>query len=292
MKAEEAQNLVQQGLVRLMDDPQEWARWAQTLSRFTQYSPGNALLIMLQHPDASYVAGYRTWQGLGRQVDRGEKAIGILAPVTKKDDEDDRRKLVGFRTASVFDISQTSGEPLQIPRPKPLTGDRMADVLQRLVPVVGHPVRFGDTGEAFGVWSPSEGTITIKADAPKDHQLKSLIHEWSHSIGVPNPQAIEDGHRGSEEIVAEATAYVVAGALGLDTTGYSRGYVAGWAQGDLKLVAQTTNDIGSRVHRIILAVEKAAERDPVLQGISVAWQPIAPPPQEQALENVAVGRSR
>ena len=292
MKAEEAQSLVTQGLERLMDDPQEWSRWAQTLSRFTQYSPGNALLIMLQHPDASYVGGYRTWQGLGRQVERGEKAIAILAPVTKKDDEDDRRKLVGFRTASVFDISQTSGEPLQIPRPEPLTGDRMGEVLDRLIPVVGHPVRFGDTGEAFGVWLPNEGTITIKADAPKDHQLKTLLHEWSHSVGVPDAQAAAGTHVGTEEIIAETTAYVVAGALGLDTREYSRGYVGGWAQGDLKVVAEATNQVGNRVHAIIKGIEKAADRDPVLKRLTTAWQPMVPPAQGQAPENVAMGRSR
>lgn len=294
MKAEEAQSLVQSGLERLMENPKEWGEWARTFSRFTKYSPGNILLIMSQRPGATYVAGYRTWQSLGRQVNRGEKAITILAPVIKKVEEGDgeeKRKLVAFRTASVFDVAQTSGEPLQIPEPTPLAGARMADVLRHLVPVVGHPVQFGHTGEAFGVWSPQEGTITIRENAPKDHQLKTLLHEWSHSIGVPNREAMEDRHRGVEEIVAETTAFVVAGAMGLDTSEYSRGYVAGWAQGDLKRVAEVANQIGSRVHTIISTIEKAAERDPVLQRLSVAWQPITPPAQEPVVERVA-GRAR
>lgn len=291
MKAEEAQSLVQSGLERLMNDPKEWAAWAKTFSRFAQYSPGNALLILMQSPDASYVAGYRAWQGLGRQVERGQRAITILAPVTKKDEED-TRKLVGFRTASVFDIGQTSGEPLQIPSPEPLAGDRMGEVLSRLIPVVGVPVKFGDTGEAYGVWSPGEGTITIRQDAPQNHQFKTLLHEWSHSIGVPNPQAMEDRHRGAEEIIAETTAFIIAGSLGIDTSEYSRGYVAGWARADTKLVAEATHEIGSRVHRIIQTIERAAERDPELKRLTTAWQPIAPLTSAEPEREKAVGRSR
>ena len=291
MKAEEAQSLVTQGLARITEDPKEWAAWAKTLSRFAKYSPGNALLIMMQRPDASYVAGYRAWQGLGRQVNRGEKAIGILAPVLKADEDSGDRKLVAFRTASVFDITQTSGEPLKIPEPVPLEGSRMGEVLDRLIPVVGHPVQFAETGEAYGIWNPAEGTIAIKADAPPDHQLKTLLHEWSHAIGVPSADAMAERHRGPEEIIAETTAFVVAGSLGLDTSEYSRGYVAGWAQGDLKVVAQATHEIGTRVHAVIGAIEKAAEKDPELKSLTVGWQPIAPPTQEPVIERVA-GRAR
>lgn len=304
MKAEEAQSLVQSGLERLTADPKEWDAWAKTLSRFPKYSPGNALLILMQKQDASYVAGYRAWQGLGRQVERGEKAIVILAPVTRKVEKDSEhkenaestaddktRKLVGFRTASVFDVSQTSGEPLQIPDAEPLVGDRMATALQHLIPVVGVPVRFGDTGRAYGVWSPGEGTITIKADVPKDHQFKTLIHEWSHSIGVATVADAIDRHRGVEEVVAETTAFVIADSLGLDTTTYSKGYVAGWAGADPKVVARATNDIGKRVHAIIQTIEKAAEKDPELKSLTAGWQPIAPPTPAPP-EKVAVGRSR
>jgi len=296
MKAEEAQGLVQSGLERLMADPNEWATWARTFSRFTKYSPGNILLIMSQRPDATYVAGYKTWQSLGRQVERGEKAITILAPVIKKiesaerSDPEPEKRVVAFRTASVFDLSQTSGAPLNIPEPTPLEGSRMADALHHLIPVVGHPVRFGNTGEAFGVWSPQEGTITIKDTAPEDHQLKTLLHEWSHSIGVPKAQAMEDRHRGIEEVIAETSAFIVAGSLGRDTSEYSKGYVAGWAQGDPKVVAQATHEIGHRVHSIIQSIEKAAERDPVLKQLAAAWQPLAPTPTPAVERPVARAR--
>ena len=301
MTGEEAQSLVQKGMQRLMSDPQEWDAWAKTLSRFVKYSPGNALLIMVQCPDASYVAGYRAWQGLGRQVDRGQKAIGILAPVTKKVDHEGTkntpdpdakdRKLVGFRAASVFDVSQTSGQPLNIPDPEPLTGNRMLDALQHLVPVVGVPVQFGDTGQAYGVWSPREGTITIKDGIPADHQFKTLFHEWSHSLGVKTVDEAASRHRGLEEIVAETTAFVVAGSLGLDTSEYSRGYIGHWAQGDQKIVAQATNAIGQRVHAIVQAVEKAAAKDPEIKRLIAHWEPVSLAP-EPVVDRVAGGRSR
>jgi len=299
MTSEDAQKLVDAGMDRLMQDPAEWAKWAQTLSRFTKYSPGNALLIMMQRPDASYVAGYRTWQGLGRQVEKGQKGITILAPMSRKvtdeerqQDPDAERKLFGFKAISVFDISQTTGAPLQVPRPEPLSGDRMKAALTQLIPVVGHPVTFGETGEAFGVWNPREGTITIREDAPVDHQFKTLIHEWSHSLGVKTPEDATYRHRGVEEIIAETTAYVVAGSLGLDTSEYSRGYVAGWAKGETKVVAQAVHDIGRRVHAIIQVIEKAAEKNPVLQTLVNGWQPIAPPTPEPAEQKVGGGRSR
>lgn len=307
MKADDAQKMVESGLERLMSDPAEWTAWAKTLAKFPKYSPGNALLIMVQCPDASYVAGYRAWQGLGRQVEKGQKAIVILAPVTKKvaekdqdtkhkegvDSADDKdRKLVGFRTASVFDVSQTDGEPLKLPEVEPLVGDRMAAALQRLIPVVGVPVAFGNTGEAYGVWKPAEGTITIRATAPPDHQFKTLLHEWSHSLGVATVADAASMHRGVEEVVAETTAFVVAGSLGLDTTTYSKGYVAGWAQADPKVVAQATHEIGKRVHAIIQSIEKAAEKDPELKALTASWQPIAPPIPAPPEQVQAAGHSR
>ena len=297
MTADDAQQLVEQGMARLIADPQEWDRWAKTLSRFTKYSAGNALLIMIQRPDATYVAGYSTWQSLGRQVQRGEKAIAILAPVTRKVEPDPtadpvtepERKLVGFRTASVFDVSQTSGRPLSVPHPEPLVGNRMADALHRMIPLVGHPVRFGDTGEAFGYWSPSEGQIVIRATAPPNHQFKTLLHEWSHSLGVKTVQDIADRHRGTEEIIAETTAYVVAGALGLDTTEYSKGYVGSWADGDPKAVAQATQAIGQRVHAIVATIERAATKDPALAVLTAPWQPMKQPEPERKPERAASG---
>jgi hypothetical protein len=149
---------------------------------------------------------------------------------------------------------------------------------------------FGDTGQAYGVWRPKEGTITVKDTAPPDHQFKTLLHEWSHSLGVKTIEEAANRHRGMEEIVAETTAFVLAGSLGLDTSEYSKGYVGGWAQGDQKVVAQATNAIGSRVHAIITTIEKAATKDPEIKRLIAHWEPVAvaaEPVREQV-----VGRSR
>ena len=94
-----------------------------------------------------------------------------------------------------------------------------------------------------------------------------------------------------EEIIAETTAYVVAGSLGLDTSEYSRGYVGGWAQGDQKVVAQATNAIGSRVHQIVQAIEKAAVKNPEIKRLIAHWEPVVPEPVE-VKEQAVSGRSR
>ena len=84
MNAEQAKALVDTGIQQLLDDPEQWRQWAQTMTRFHRYSPGNVLLIMQQRPDASYVAGYHAWKDLGRQVQKGEHGIAILAPIVRK----------------------------------------------------------------------------------------------------------------------------------------------------------------------------------------------------------------
>jgi hypothetical protein len=84
MNAQDAKALVETGLQQMLEDPEPWRRWAQIMTRFHHYSPGNVLLIMQQRPDASYVAGYHAWRDLGRQVQKGEHGIAILAPIVRK----------------------------------------------------------------------------------------------------------------------------------------------------------------------------------------------------------------
>ena len=296
MTAQEAQALVDQGVQQLLEDPDAWRQWATTYARFHQYSPGNVLLIMSQRPDASMVAGYHAWQALGRQVQKGEHGIAILAPVTKKEPDPEHPKeppkarVVGFRAATVFDIAQTQGRELTLPNPKALTGHAMHDLLQHVIQsAIPVPVAFAQLTDAYGVWSPVERRIQIKADAEPDHQLKTLLHEWSHSLGVPDAQAAKTRHVGTEEVTAETTAYILAQSLGLDTKDYSQGYVAGWAQGDPKQVIAVQQEVGRRVHSITQALQAAAEHDPVLrQAQAVAtW---TPPKAAQQAEDLSMSR--
>ena len=300
MTAEEAKVLADTAVSQLTQDPEQWRRWATTLSRFHQYSLGNTLLITSQSPEATYVAGYRTWQALGRQVSKGEHGITILAPVVGRRavaeataeaeaGPPEKPPVIGFRPATVFDISQTQGRALEIPQPTPLLGHDLADVLQHLmtshaVPVPVHVETIADS-ETHGYWSPSERRIVLAQGRAPDQQCKTLLHEWSHSVGVPDAEAARDRHRGQEEIVAETTAYVLAQRLGLDTRQYATGYVASWADADPKRVLAAAQDVAARVKVLSAGIEQAAAHDPVLARATAAWRaPVKPPSREQDRE--------
>ena len=279
MTAQEAQHLVHQSVQQLLDDPEQWRQWATTLSRFHRYSAGNVFLIMAQRPDATMVAGYHAWQQLGRQVRKGERGITILAPLIKRQPVEDtahdaessgpsKPVLVGFRAATVFDVSQTTGRELPIPQPQLLSGDTLQDVLAHIIAqAVPVPVQFAPSvalDGANGVWNPRDQAITLATDRDPNQQLKTLLHEWAHSLGVPDVAAAQHRHVGQEEIVAETTAFVVAQRLGLDTTDYSLPYVGSWAQGDPQKVRALTQHVVERVQALSVVLDQAAQRDPVI----------------------------
>ena len=286
MNTQDAQALVDQGIQQLIEEPAAWEQWAQTYAKFPRYSPGNVLLIMSQRPDATMVAGYHAWQGLGRQVQHGEHGISILAPLIKKAPDPERpseppkARLIGFKAATVFDLSQTQGRDLALPDPAPVQGDRLHALLHALIAsAVPVPVSFAPLADAFGVWSPTEQRIQIKADADPNQQLKTLFHEWSHSIGVQTPEQAQTRHVGTEEITAETTAFILSRSVGLDTAEYSQGYVASWSQGDPDKVLAVQADVARRVHAISDALQAAAEQDPVIAQATARWT--LPKPQSQ-----------
>ena len=182
MTSQEAQALVDQGIQQLTENPDQWKQWADTMAQFPKYSPGNALLIMQQRPDATLVMGYRAWQTLDRHVMKGEHGITIIAPMIRRVTDEDApehspvtssspRVITGFKAATVFDVSQTEGKALDVPRPQELRGEAMREllnhVIQSAVPV---PVRFeAIPGGAYGVWQPSQGQITIRPDIEPNH---------------------------------------------------------------------------------------------------------------------------
>ena len=281
---------------QLLGDPGTWKQWASTLARFPTYSPGNALLIMAQRPDATYVAGYHAWQKLGRQVQKGERGISILAPVTYRVPAEEAspsdataavRQVVAFKAVTVFALEQTQGAPLQLPRATPLQGDTMGQLLSHLMGVPGVPVRFGDTGPAYGVWNPATQEITLRQDAAADQHLKTLLHEWSHSLGMATLEQARHRHVGLEEVTAETTAYVMAQAMGLNTHGYSQGYVAGWADGDPKKVAGVVQEVGRRVHHMVTQIEQAAQHNAALMPVAARFHG---PQGDSATERVTAAR--
>jgi antirestriction protein ArdC len=267
MTAQEAQQLVHTSVQQLLDDPEQWRRWATTLSRFPRYSPGNVMLILAQRPDATYVGGYRAWQQLGRQVLKGEHGITILAPMVNRGPGAETERDPDA-AATVFDIAQTTGRDLAIPQPQLLSGDTLREVLTHVIDqAVPVPVQFAPSATlhgANGTWSPRDQRITLAADRAPDQQLKTLLHEWAHSVGVPDVAAAHDRHRGHEEIIAETAAYVLAQRLGLDTAAYSLPYVGSWAEGDPQKVRALTQRVAERVQALSAILDQAAHRDPVI----------------------------
>jgi antirestriction protein ArdC len=238
----------------------EFKRYLRTAAKFHRYSFGNALLIMCQRPDATRVAGYHTWRELGRQVRKGETGIRILAPMVfkKGDDTGDDETRVGFKATTVFDISQTEGEPLPEIEIPLLTGDEGAEVYAALVQfaqvegvtVTNYDARTeGDDSrsEYRGYYLPKERVIFVKQN-PQRQMLDTLIHELGHYLDPELAQATA----AERETVAEATAFIVAAHFGIDTSAKSFPYIADWAGKEdgtkiLKRVMERTQKIAKRL---------------------------------------------
>ncbi len=245
----------------------------------------NLLLIALQAPQATRVAGFRRWQSLGRQVRKGERGIAILAPCTYRPTAADRaepaapagpepatscsggaapdaggKQVRGFRVVHVFALHQTEGAPLPEVAPSLLVGQAAAglwDALEGQVLGHGYTVHRGDTGRANGWTDPASRTVRVSGAVDDAQAVKTLIHELGH---------LECGHvadlptyltcRGRCEV--ESVAYVVAAAHGLDASGYSFAYVAGWAGGDLSVVRQAAETVTQTARRILTPLDPAA----------------------------------
>ena len=210
-------------------------------ARFHDYSLGNWLLLWSQagqrETTVTRPAGYRTWQQLGRHVRRGERGYKILAPITRRvpaedDDTDESRRIVtGFRVVTVFDVTQTDGEPLAEVGPELLTGDGDADLLDAAVgQIEEHGYRFslGVLHGPNGVTRPSVRQVVVEENLEGAQRTKTTVHELAHVLMHAETGDIDC--RGRIEVEAESVAYVVCGAAGLDTSGYSVAYVARWAE--------------------------------------------------------------
>lgn len=213
-----------------------WNDWLRVAARFHRYSTRNTLLIAAQRPDATRVAGYRTWQSLGRNVKRGEHGIAIMAPVTRKvdDDEGKERVLAGFRIVHVFDVAQTEGEPLpelsmpQVGVSDEALLDRLKEVADTEPRSLGMVELDDVTDTARGWYDPATGEITLVNGYSPQSQVRTLLHELGHHCD-PTIHEQQDSDRAVGEIVAESAAYIVGTNLGVDMDQASALYLANWA---------------------------------------------------------------
>ncbi len=223
--------------VRELLDSQAWQEVLKFKARFYHYSFNNVLLIYLQRPDASLVAGYKRWQELGRQVRKGEASIAILAPIVQRAKAEGEREaqVVGFRSARVFDVSQTDGEPIPTP-PQPVLltddGEAIREAFARAEAFAlakGFPVTYAELrGGTLGSFSVTKRVIKVCHDLPPLQTLKTLIHELAHGLMHADPKGGEQRHL--IELEAESCAFLVLHDLGLDTSRYTFPYLANWAE--------------------------------------------------------------
>lgn len=246
----------------------EWQRWLDHLGSFHNYSFNNTMLILIQCPHASQVAGFRAWQGKGRQVRKGEKGIRIFGKpfriVTETDEatgEETRRRVpMPPPVATVFDISQT--DPIEgVEQPaSPVTaleGADHADIYARLsdwMTARGWTItRETIDGPANG-FCTVDGTrrIVVDANLSDAHAAKTMIHETAHAILHTNTEGklTDEPDQSTRELEAESVAYVLAGLNNLDTSSYSVGYVASWSNGNTDKIKATAVRVQDAVHQL------------------------------------------
>lgn len=305
MKQEKIQDLMallQKGLESIQNE-ESYKNYLKVMSRFPRYSQRNTMLIFAQKPDATLVAGYRTWQkSFGRQVRKGEKGIRIFAPCTYAKQESDpetletkTRTIHSFRSVCVFDYSQTEGKELPAPRqPVLLSGacPWFDQAVQALSALTGYSVEIADSGDGSrGSCSYFEHRILISASLESLHAFKTLVHETAHVL-LHEPgresslqEAIELEERSVREVEAESSAFIVCSALGIDCSDYCLPYVTIWNSG--RALLSTSLERISKASGLILdaLAEKIPEIAASLAGISF---PMSPPEEMQNGKNGSV----
>ncbi len=242
----------------------EWIAYLRFMSAFRRYSFNNLMLIALQCPNATHVAGFRKWQELGRQVRKGEKAIKILGYSTKKitktdpvtgEEVEDRVKR--FPVLSVFDVTQTDGEPVPSNAYQLPTGEGPAGMLERLSTWLrgeGWTLRELSLGGMMeGYTDHQRRIIATEAGLEPAARLVVLLHEAAHALLHEN-DADYVTHRGVCETEAESTAYVIANLIGMDVDASSVSYVAGWAKADREVITAAATNVLRAVNTIAAAL--------------------------------------
>ena len=266
-RLKEITDRLEQGVTDLFESDR-YKEYLRVMARFHRYSFNNTLLIAMQCPGATRLAGFQSWKKFGRHVKKGENGIKVIAPTPFKKtvEEDGEEKVIvvpRYKVVSTYDISQTEGKPLQ-EIASTLTGsvDNFNDFLSALEQVSPVPIAFEDiSGSAYGYYSSMEKRIAVREGLSEQQTLKTLIHEISHAklhdfdLGKPKDE-IPQIDRQTKECQAEAVAFVCCERFGLDTSGYSFGYIAGWSSDrELKELRSSLEIIRDTAAEIIDDVE-------------------------------------
>lgn len=292
-KAEEVKAIINRLEAGIKDifSSDKYKEYLNTLSKFHDYSYRNCVLIQMQKPDATLVAGFNSWRdNFGRNVRKGETGIRILAyapyNVTKEEEVIDKETglpildangqpktekvkitIPAFKPVSVFDVSQTEGK--ELPQlVNDLNGkvedyDKLLDVLKEVSPV---PIKFEEINrsDSHGFYSPSDKSITVKEGMSQAQTVKTAIHEIAHAMLHDPDNADEKKDRRTKEVEAESVAYTVCQHFGIDSSDYSFAYVASWSSGkelselesSLETIRETASELITKISEKYLGIEK------------------------------------
>lgn len=268
---EELTQMLQTGLEEYATS-EKYRDLLRVMSLFHNYSANNCLLIALQCPHASYVAGYTSWRNnFHRQVKKGEKAIRIISPIKykKKNEEDEEEERIGFKSASVFDISSTyqipDMEPVQI-GVEDLQGhiENYKDFLHAFHSISPVPVDFRlFDGDARGYYSDTEKIIVVQDGMTERQSVKTLIHEIAHAMLHTKEQLQEcKKNRKQKELEAESVAYIVCEHFGFYSEDYSFPYIVGWGgTGFQDILKESMSTIQKTADEIITGVNRCFENN-------------------------------
>lgn len=296
------------GAVERLVTGEDWADAMRFAARFRSRSFNNVCLIWEQHqaafeagrvpePFPTLVAGYKQWQQLGRQVEKGQAGYQILAPVTgrlastnpadpdswrrlnrgekPKPGEVVRSRMIGVRPAYVWDASQTSGDPIpERPAPRLLAGEApegLREGLAERVAAEGFELLWvpheGMIGGANGITNYSTRQVAVRTNMDDAAQVKTLAHELGHVLMHGPDQEEARQHRGIGEVEAESVALMIGAAHGMDTSGYTIPYVAGWAANvDGKNPVEVVQAAGERIRKTALSILDALDTAQVSDG--------------------------
>lgn len=262
---------------------EEFITYLKVMSAFHHYSVCNLALIAHQNPNATKVGSFVAWKSVNRAVNAGEHGIKILCPTMRKATHDitavnentGEEEVIGSETTSVvrgfkighvFDISQThvieGKEEVETSLCHELTGsvDDFDKIVSVMSDIAGIPVVFTEyDGSSKGYYSPAENRIVVQSEMSQAQKIKTLIHEVAHSI-LHNPVAKLDRGDISKEVMeteAEATAFVVASHLGIDTSSYSFPYLVSWADTERNSVMKSLNSIKCAASQMIDKLDEA-----------------------------------
>lgn len=287
-KLKEITDRLEQGITELFDS-ERYKEYLRVMSKFHNYSFNNTLLIAMQKPDASLIAGFTAWKNqFQRNVKKGEKGIKIIAPSPfkikqemEKIDPQTQKPVIGrdgkpvteekeitipaYKVVSVFDVSQTEGKELPDIAVDALTGDveQYSDFFAALEKTSPVPIGFEKIeGGAHGYYHLEDKRIALDEGMSELQTLKTAIHEIAHAklhdidLNAPKDEQQPRVDRRTREVEAESVAYTVCQHYGLDTSDYSFGYVAGWSSGrELAELKSSLETIRSAAADIINSID-------------------------------------